>query len=534
MINMMRLIENKFWIRFFFFTTLLIGYYNFFGQSLSFSYVQGYFGVTSSDALWLLRGFQVGTIVTGIAGLVFIKWLGNRNLFIGASLILLFATVVSFKAASFNILLVSRIAAGIANGFMIAVSTQIFLSTYEGKAKMIGSLYTVATNIGGLCLGLLANSLFTEDYGWQFSYYLSVPVLVVIIIFSFLFVPVKQKNEEIEEDWISLIPFSVLMVAVFFFVMFREQYQGLSNSKMLISAILALVSATILLIRGFIHKKPLFDTRLLQYPEFVIALIISYLSGAAFIFNINMLAKLMGGILQMPLSDVFHFINFLVLIIFIVLIITLILIVKKSNPYWLMIIGLLGIAYSAFTLSKLNPGFSFDIIITPSLIAAAGAAMVATTVIMVAVKSVPQHLVGKVANFRSVAFTLGIALTATDLGRILNFESVRNFNLMTTYTDPGNPLLVERINGLKAFYQSNGYDADQAYEAAINGVTGMVKLQSFFLGLSEILLVGCVVAIALILVVFALWVVRNYQMLFIFFTFKNRADEKLQAEPGKT
>jgi len=62
----------------------------------------------------------------------------------------------------------------------------------------------------------------------------------------------------------------------------------------------------------------------------------------------------------------------------------------------------------------------------------------------------------------------------------------------------------------------------------------MVKLQSFFLGLSEILLVGCMVAIALILVVFALWVVRNYQMLFIFFTFKNRADEKLQAEPGKT
>jgi hypothetical protein len=30
-------------------------------------------------------------------------------------------------------LLVSRIAAGIANGFMIAVSTQMFLATYEGK-----------------------------------------------------------------------------------------------------------------------------------------------------------------------------------------------------------------------------------------------------------------------------------------------------------------------------------------------------------------------------------------------------------------
>ena len=194
MINPMHLITNKMWVRFFFFTVLLVGSYNFFGQSLSFSYVQGYFGVTAQDATWLLRGFQAGTIITGIAGLVFIKWLGNRSLFFGAAFLLFIATVFSFTATTFNVLLVSRIAAGIANGFMIAVSTQLYLATYEGKAKVIGAVNSVSANIGGLCLGLLANSLFTEDYGWQFTYYLSLPVLVVIIIFSFFFVPVAQKK----------------------------------------------------------------------------------------------------------------------------------------------------------------------------------------------------------------------------------------------------------------------------------------------------------------------------------------------------
>ena len=194
----MHVITNKFWVRFFFFTALLTGSFNFIGQSLSFSYVQGYFGVTSQDANWLLRGFQVGTIITGIAGLVFIKWLGNRILFIGSVIFFLVASFFSFTAKEFNMLLVSRIAAGIANGFMIAVSMQMFLSTYEGKARIIGSLYTVAANIGGICLGILANSLFTEDYGWQFNYFLSVPVMIMIFFFSFLFVPSTQKNEEIE------------------------------------------------------------------------------------------------------------------------------------------------------------------------------------------------------------------------------------------------------------------------------------------------------------------------------------------------
>jgi hypothetical protein len=64
----------------------------------------------------------------------FIKWLGNRTLFIGAAFALI-ATIFSFTA-KFNILLVSRIAAGIMA--VIAVSAQMFLSTYEGKRRCSG------------------------------------------------------------------------------------------------------------------------------------------------------------------------------------------------------------------------------------------------------------------------------------------------------------------------------------------------------------------------------------------------------------
>ena len=272
----MDIISNKFWVRFFFLATLLIGSYNFIGQSLTFVYVQGYFGVTLKDAMWLLRGFQSGTIITGIAGLVFIKWIGNRRLFIGSVCCLIVATIFSFSARDFNVLLVSRIAAGLANGFMIAVATQIFLSTYEGKMKVLGAVNSVSVNIGGICLGMLVNSLFTEDFGWRFTYYLSMPVLIIILICGFFFVPAKQKREEIEEDWISLIPFSILIVSLFFLVMFREQYQGISNIKIVITAILATVAAALLFVRGILHANPLFDTRLFQYPGFVIALIISF------------------------------------------------------------------------------------------------------------------------------------------------------------------------------------------------------------------------------------------------------------------
>jgi hypothetical protein len=123
---------------------------------------------------------------------------------------------------------------------------------------------------------------------------------------------------------------------------------------------------------------------------------------------------------------------------------------------------------------------------------------------------------------------MGVALTATDLGRLLDLERVRNYNGMIRYTDPGNPLFEERLNGLKAFYQGNGYDANQAYDAAVNGVTGMIKIQSFFLGVSEILFIGCIISIVLAFIVFILWILRNYKMIFQFISFKKFRDEKLE------
>ena len=530
----MQLVSDKFWVRFFFFFVLLMCSFNFFGQSLSFAFVQGYFGVSFWDANWLLRGFHAGTIITGIAGLVFIKWLGNRWLFIGAALLFLIATIVSFKATDFTTLLSSRIAAGIANGFMIAVSTQLFLATYPGKEKVIGALFTVAANIGGLSVGLLANGAFTEDFGWQFTYYLSLPALLFVIIAAFFFVPVSERHQEIEEDWISLIPFSILIISILFAFMYRQQYQGISHPKILVSLIIILISAAVLLIRGAVHKKPLFDTRLLQYPAFSISIIISFLTGALFVFTLAMLSKMLGGILQMPLEDIFHFINFLALVIFISLIISFILIVKKISAYWIMITGLCCIAFSAYSLSLLNTEFSFNNIITPSLVGMMGAGMVALSVVIIAIKGVPQHQIGKVANFRSVAFLMGIAIAAVDIGRILDFGRVRNFNAMLRYTDPSNAQFMERFNALQSFYSGKGYDADAAYQAAVNGVTGMIKLQAFFKSMSQVFQIAVVVCLVLAAVIFVLWILQNYRMLIDFFTFKNKTNENAKAVSPKT
>ena len=529
----MQLVTDKFWIRFYFFFVLIVCSYNHLGQSLSFSYIEGYFGVSSQDAYLLLRGFHAGTIITSIAGLVFIKWLGNRWLFIGAAVIFFIATIISFNATVFTTLLNARIIAGVANGFMIAVATQLYLATYAGKEKLVGSLFAVVANVVGLSLSMIGNGAFTEDVGWQFNYFLSLPALLLVIASAFFFVPVTEKNEEIEEDWISLVPFSIMIISILFLFLYREQY-GINHPKILLSLIIIVISGAVLLIRGALHKKPLFDTRLLQYPAFLLAIIVSFLVGGVFVFTLKMVATMLGGILQMPFKDVYHFVNFLALIIIISAVISFILVVKKISAYWIMIVGLACIGFSAYSLSQLNTEFDFNSIVSPSLLAMAGSGMLAISVIIIAINSVPPNQIGKVANFRSVAFLMGIAIAATNLSHRLDWRRVKNFNSMLRYADPSDEQFMERFNGLKSFYMSKGYDADSAYQAAVNGMTGMIKLQAFFKGISQLFQIAIIFSIALIVIVFMLWVFKNHRMLIDFFTFKNKTNENAEAVSPKT
>jgi hypothetical protein len=315
--------------------------------------------------------------------------------------------------------------------------------------------------------------------------------------------------------------------------MYWQQYQGVSHIKILVSFIIGILSLLALLLRGLVHSKPLFDTRLLQYPEFVVAILISFLGGGLFVFILSMLGKMLGGILQMPLKDVYHFLNFLAILLLVAITINFILLAKNVSAYWLMIIGLIAIAFSANTLLQLNTEFSFDNIIFPSVIGIAGSGTLVLAVIVIAVKSVPPKQIGKVANFRSVAFALGIAITAVDLGRMLDFQRVRNFNSMIRYSDSGDPLFQERLNTLQSFYQANGYDATQAYDAAVQGAAGTIKLQAFFKGMSQVYWSVKWFCIDLAIIVLILWLIRNHRIILDFLTFKNKRNEAEQAATNK-
>ena len=497
-----------FFLRFYLCFILALSFFNYISPGVSFTYVQSYFGESFSDAFWLLRGFQLCNLVTGLIALVVFKWIGNRPMFLGSLIILTIATTASWFVNDFSQLLPLRILSGLSNGMVSGCALIMLMSTFPPEKKGIGTLLNVAAVFTGICLGTMVTSWFTQDYGWKFNYILSAPALLVALILGFILVKSLPKTQQVDEDWQSIFWFSLFLTGVIFAAVYYEEFEGMDSSGFIIALSAGLLSGLVFFIRSLVHQKPLLHASLLLYPKFFIATIVVFLGGFHFVGVLKMMAQLLGGILKMPLDDVLSFLAVLVLFALLIIILVIVLVKQGFKPWLIMMTSLVLVAYSSYRFSKLADNFSFEVTLTPGFVGVIGAGGLLIGSLLYAIMQVPPQQATKVSAFNSVIFGLGCALSSSFLTVHVDLERVRQVNYLREYTDEGNPLVQERLSSQEALFMMNGYSPEEASAAADSGLQGSIKKQGFFKSLTQtyymIFIVAILLMILLLLVEFIL------------------------------
>lgn len=490
--------KHLLFLRTFLFFTLALSFFIYIAPGVSFSYVQSYFGESFADAFWLLRGFQLCNLITGLAALVIWKWIGNRVMLIGSLVILTLATIASLATDALAPLLFLRIVSGLSNGMMSGAALMMLMSSFPPEKKGIATLLNIFAVISGTCLGIMATSLFTQDYGWKFNYLLSTPSLIMCLIISIVLIRSLPKPQQPEEDWQSILWFSLFLSGVIFAAVYYEELEGIDSAGFMVAAFLGLLGGLIFLIRSLTHPKPLLDASLLLYPPFSLATIVIFLTGFHFVGTLSLLAKLLGGVLKMPLHDVLSFIAVLVIFVLISFLVVVVLVKQGLQPVWIIIISLLLIAYQSYTFSAFADDFSFNLVLKPAFIGILGAGGLFIGSLLYAMISVLPPQVTKVSAIHNVIFGLGCALSSSFFTVHVDLERVRQVNYLREYTDEGNPLVQERLTSQQALFLMNGYAPDDALAAAHAGLQGTIKQQGFFKAITQTYFLVFIVSLLLI------------------------------------
>ncbi|MGO4538488.1 DHA2 family efflux MFS transporter permease subunit [Paenibacillus sp. 2TAB19] len=236
------------------------------------------FQITPATVQWLTTGYLLTLgILVPISGLL-LQWFTTRQLFIAAVSFSILGTFIAAMAPSFEMLMTARVVQAVGTALLLPLMFNTILIIFPAEKRgaamgIIGLVIMVAPAVGPTIAGLLIDKL-----SWNWIFWLSLPFLVIALIFGMFFM---QNVSEITKPRIDL--FSILFSTlgfggvVFGFSSAGEGDHGWSSTKVIVSMVVGIIALIIFAIRQLRMKEPMMNLRAFKKPMFVVGTLMVFI-----------------------------------------------------------------------------------------------------------------------------------------------------------------------------------------------------------------------------------------------------------------
>lgn len=269
-----------------------------------------HFALGQERAQWVSSGFMVAMTVAMLTTPWLLSRFGYRRTYVGTMLLLLLGGILGGVAAWFPLVLVARVAEGLAAGAVQPIPAIIMLRAFEpseqGRASgLFGMGVVLAPALGPSIGGLLVDA-----FGWRSIFFMVVPFCLGSIWLAYRYVPTNAPGggatqRETALDWRGLVLAAAGTVALLNGLV---ELHGPSKAAGL--ALLAIAAA---LLAGFVAwqhragrtgREPLMNLGLFRHRSYAMGTIVSFIYGIALFGSTYLLPVYMQVGLQLPASHV--------------------------------------------------------------------------------------------------------------------------------------------------------------------------------------------------------------------------------------
>ena len=246
-----------------------------------------HFVLDQSRAQWVTSGFMVAMTVAMLTTPSLLARFGARRTYVGAMLLLLAGGVVGGLAGAFALVLVARVAEGLAAGVVQPIPAIIIMRLFQpeeqGRASgLFGMGVVLAPAIGPSVGGLLV-----DWFGWRSIFFMVVPFCLLSIALAYRYVPELDAARH-EEKRFDMIGLALAAVGILCLLNGLVELHGQGGGLGLVP--IALITAAALLLAGFIGWQrrlarrggsPLMNLAVFGTRPFLMGSIVSFIYGTA-------------------------------------------------------------------------------------------------------------------------------------------------------------------------------------------------------------------------------------------------------------
>ncbi|TXC89382.1 multidrug efflux MFS transporter [Metabacillus litoralis] len=398
------------------------------------------FGIHETTAQWLTTGYLLTLgILVPVSGLI-LQWFTTRQLFIVSIALSIIGTLIAALAPTFEFLMIARVVQAMGTALMLPLmfNTILIIVPPYKRGKIMGLLGLVimfAPAVGPTLSGLILQSL-----SWHWIFWISLPFLVIALIFGSVFMQNVSTPTKPKIDIVSIALSTIGFGGVVYGFSSAGEGGGWGEPIVIISIAVGLLSLVLFSIRQTKMKQPMLNLRAFKYPMFVVGLLLVLVSMMIILSSMILLplylqsslalSTFAAGLLLLPGGIINGLLSPVMGSLF-----------DRFGPKWLVIPGLVLVTAALFGFSTIDLETTSAFIVAMHIVIMIGVSMIMMPAQTNGLNQLPPELypdgTAIMNTLQQVAGAIGTAVAIS----ILSSGTEKYLQNVTDLANPANQLL---------------------------------------------------------------------------------------------
>jgi MFS transporter, DHA2 family, multidrug resistance protein len=473
--------------------------------NVSLPHIAGSLSAGQDESTWVLTSYLVSNaIILPLSG-----WLssimGRKNFYMSCVALFTVSSFLCGLAPNLAVLIICRVLQGIGGGGLQPSEQAILADTFPpAKRGMAFAVYGMAV-VTAPAIGPTLGGWITDNFTWRWIFFINIPVGILSILLTSRLVQdppyfKRRKLKETHIDYIGL-SFVALGLGALQIVLDKGQRDDWFESSFIVTlALIAAASLIFVIVWEWRHKDPIIDLHLFRDRTFGISNLLMFMLGFALLGSTLLLPlfsqTLLGytaaeaGLALMPGG--FTIIILLPLVGYLL---------SRYTPRYLLLLGLIILAYSLFHMTGFDLDIDFRAVATARMIQAAGMAFLFVPINTAAYAFLPREKNNAASGLMNLARNIGGSVGISVVTTMLDRRTQKHLNDLASNLSAGSAALRNTLQGAARALMAHGMDAAGANQRAYALVQGTVARQAtmlayvdcfWFLGVSILLMIPVV------------------------------------------
>ncbi len=241
--------------------------------------MQGTLSATQDEISWAMTFNIVATaVMTPMTGWVSERF-GRRNTMVWCCSVFAASTFLCGTATTLEELILWRIIQGIAGAPLIPLGHTLLLdSSPRSQHGMVLAIYGMA-NVVGPVIGPTIGGEISELYGWQWAFWMIVPLAIMTAVGFRFILPIRPNREPPGLDWSGFITLSIAIALAQLVFSRGQRLDWFASHEIVVATLVACIAFYMFIVHSLTADKPFVRLALFKDRNYAIGMLLVFFYG---------------------------------------------------------------------------------------------------------------------------------------------------------------------------------------------------------------------------------------------------------------